>query len=423
MKNLILIGMMVLLLALVIACQEDENSSTWLNINSNLEMAGDRPAMSLGEYSDEIQLLLNPHVPYDEPNTIFLGWEIVSDIQIQQSVLTYPLADYDNRLLHLTGRYEGVGSLLARDYENLVEKIYFIHSGLDWELKYQLPVGRYVRKQLFYQAEDEIVFCEESSTGTCQLKMLDGSGVTDIALPTLANVGLPFKFLSDGRAAVYDFDNELIYYRAAREDPWTNIALPAAFTASSPWYVVFFEFQLVSDGFWALLNVYHEEYGDEHRSRFCHYVAGAGWNECLEVEGRRMDAAVALADDSLHLFGVKSTPLGYDDYYHTFIHWPVDDSGVGAATEVVFPRDLTPNENGYVQTEPKIFAGAEEGEGYVLVKYAAEDVIGTAPTSGKLLYRFADGEVTYMASVEALLDQYQNWGIYPVGMDRIYSSR
>ncbi|HPM75641.1 MAG TPA: hypothetical protein PK961_01020 [bacterium] len=71
----------------------------------------------------------------------------------------------------------------------------------------------------------------------------------------------------------------------------------------------------------------------------------------------------------------------------------------------------------------KILTGADEDEGYVLVKYAAQDVTGTAPISGKLLYHFSDGEVTYLPLVEPLLDQYQNWGIYPVGMDRTYSSR
>jgi len=377
----------------------------------------------LAPRSTDIDLYLLPIYP-EEQTPSFLGWELSANGVLQASIIDNYDPDFEFGQIFFPEPYRGIATL-ARYHEGIFErKLIRVTSALTWEPLVSFTGNHALSSLPMGDSNTTSVFCEGDIAGSrCQLYRIDDASITTLSLPGLTMAGSPYKFHTDGRAAVYDFDNELIYYRAAHEDPWTNIALPAAFTASSPWYVVCFEFQLVSDGFWALLNVNHEEYGDEHRSRYCRYVAGVGWNECLEVENRRMDAAVALADDSLYIFGVKSTRVGYEDYYHTFIHWPVDDSGVGAATEVAFPRDLTPNEYGYVQTEPMMFADTGGDEGYVLVNYTSKYVQGTAPTTGKMLYHLNDGVLEYVTEVQDLLDGQMVFRIYPIGRDRYLSSR
>jgi hypothetical protein len=80
-----------------------------------------------------------------------------------------------------------------------------------------------------------------------------------------------------------------------------------------------FEFQLVSDALGAA-DVNHEEYGDEHRSRYCRYVAACAgthaWRSKTGAWTRRWRWRTIRSTSSREV-----DACGYEDYYQTFIHW------------------------------------------------------------------------------------------------------
>ncbi len=302
--------------------------------------------------------------------------------------------------------------------------LYRFTSGHEWEEIIDFPENHLMVHQPFNYSEDEFTFCDgDSTTWYCQLKIIDGTSVTNLDLPEIKFTGSPFKFLSDGRAVVYDETNALIYYRLTREDEWQELSVPVEFGAVDPYYTVFFEFQLVSDGFWALVNVYHSDDAYNYTSRFCRYKNGLGWQGCREASSRRADAVLAMPDDSLQVFGVVERHVGMPSkYYEQMVQWTVSDTQVGEYEEVAFPRDLTYPEAGYVTTWPMMAATAAAGTGYVYVMYDSYQATGPVQTRGNLLYHFNGTELVYLPQAEEVLDNFRINRIFPFGLDRMISS-
>ncbi len=416
----------LLLLVLAVACSpaQGERGDELIQLNSELTTAW--PVYEAYDVNEDVELFLQPVWASDEVPYPFAGWEVSAGTAVQSSNLAHPdppaLLEFARLLF--TSRYQGIAQLEVPDKSSYSWNLYRFNSGLDWEIVVAFPENHLMVHQPFNYSEDEYVFCDgDMTTGYCQLKIIDGTSVTNLDLPEIKFTGSPFKILSDGRAVVYDKTNALIYYRLTREDEWQELSVPAEFGAVDPYYTVFFEFQLVSDGFWALVNVYHSDDAYNYTSRFCRYENDLGWQGCREASLRRADAVLAMPDDSLQVFGVVERHVGMPSkYYEQMVQWTVSDTQVGEYEEVAFPRDLTYPEAGYVTTWPMMAATAAAGTGYVYVMYDSYQATGPVQTRGNLLYHFNGTELVYLPQAEEVLDNFRINRIFPFGLDRIISS-
>jgi len=105
------------------------------------------------------------------------------------------------------------------------------------------------------------------------------------------------------------------------------------------------------------------------------------------------------------------------EYYLNFNHGVIAESGENSFVDVVFPLDLQPLDYGHIQTEPIRFALGNSNNAFLLVDYESEDVSGSAPSDGKLLYNYKNNDIYYVSDVQSLLDKFMSWSIYSIIID------